>query len=381
MFDKTRNPSQIFRRDASSIVIQVVPDRVLGHNRLRLPLRVCFMIFIPLPFVVALLLLLLLAALLHHSGWRRQNRPFLVLIGFSALQSIVLGLRWGYGVAELRYVLPILASCFPPLVLASFRSLIDRAEAHDDAPAWFHALPPFAIAALLFLAPGLIDFALMALFLGYAFALLKLGRSGPDALDEARFDGAVAAHRALIIAAVSLCLSASFDLAVLLDFEWSKGNNAAIIVGNANLLGLLLLGLTAIVAARAKAPPETQDETASSSPTAALDQDVLERIARLLAEQKLFLDENLTLSRLARRAGIPARQISGAVNRLTQKNVSQFINDYRIAEACRRLRQADISITAAMLESGFQTKSNFNREFRRVTSSTPADWRARNRGL
>jgi hypothetical protein len=67
----------------------------------------------------ALLLLLLLAALLHHSGWRGQNRPFLVLIGFSALQSIVLGLRWGYGVGELRYVLPILASCFPPLVLAT----------------------------------------------------------------------------------------------------------------------------------------------------------------------------------------------------------------------------------------------------------------------
>jgi AraC-like DNA-binding protein len=32
-----------------------------------------------------------------------------------------------------------------------------------------------------------------------------------------------------------------------------------------------------------------------------------------------------------------------------------------------------------MLESGFQTKSNFNREFRRVTSLSPATWRDRNR--
>ena len=31
--------------------------------------------------------------------------------------------------------------------------------------------------------------------------------------------------------------------------------------------------------------------------------------------------------------------------------------------------------TDAMLASGFNTKSNFNREFRRVTGRTPSDWR------
>ena len=34
-----------------------------------------------------------------------------------------------------------------------------------------------------------------------------------------------------------------------------------------------------------------------------------------------------------------------------------------------------MSVTAAMFDSGFQTKSNFNREFRRVTSLNPAAWR------
>jgi AraC-like DNA-binding protein len=32
-----------------------------------------------------------------------------------------------------------------------------------------------------------------------------------------------------------------------------------------------------------------------------------------------------------------------------------------------------------MLESGFQTKSNFNREFRRVTHRTPIAWRTESR--
>ena len=337
------------------------------------------MIFVPLPFVVALLLLVLLVALLRNSDRNTANRPFRLLIALAALHSVVVGLRWGYDIPGARYILPVLASCLPPLVLASFQTLIDRHEADGYPVLSPHALAPIGIVALLFLAPQFIDGALILLFVGYAFALMRLGRTGPDALDEARFEGAIAAHRALLVAAGALCLSALFDLAVYLDFEWSKGANAALMVSNANLLGLLLIGLMATVAARAQALPEPAVGAGQSPATAAQDRDVLERVERLLAEHRLFLDENLTLSRLARRAGLPARQISGAVNRVTRKNASQFINDHRIAEACRLLRQSDLSITAAMLESGFQTKSNFNREFLRVTSLSPAAWREKNR--
>ncbi|CCE99483.1 hypothetical protein predicted by Glimmer/Critica (plasmid) [Sinorhizobium fredii HH103] len=198
-------------------------------------------------------------------------------------------------------------------------------------------------------------------------------------LNEARFDGVHAAHRALLIAAAALCISALFDLAIFLDFQWSKGANAALIVSNANLLALLFLGPTAIVAARARPLPVVASNIEQAELLAAKDREVLDRIDHLLAEQRLSRDENLTLSRLARRAGVPARLISGAVNRLARKNVSQYINDFRIAEACRLLRGTDMPVTAAMLESGFQTKSNFNREFRRVTSLSPASWRERNR--
>ncbi|APG94141.1 AraC family transcriptional regulator (plasmid) [Sinorhizobium americanum] len=207
---------------------------------------------------------------------------------------------------------------------------------------------------------------------------MSLGRAGPDGLDEARLDRAHAAHRALLVAAAALCVSALFDLAIFLDFQWARGANAALIVSNGNLVELLFLGFTADVAARARplpAGPANSDDAASL----AKDREVLDRIDHLLIEQRLSRDENLTLSRLARRAGVPARQISGAVNRLARKNVSQYINDFRIAEACRLLRESDMSVTAAMLESGFQTKSNFNREFRRVTSLSPASWREQNR--
>ena len=94
-----------------------------------------------------------------------------------------------------------------------------------------------------------------------------------------------------------------------------------------------------------------------------------------MRERHLFRDPDLTLSRIARRAGIPARQISGAVNRLERRNVSQLVNGYRIEAAKRLLAQTDMPVTAVMFEAGFQTKSNFNREFLRVTGSSPSEFR------
>ena len=35
-----------------------------------------------------------------------------------------------------------------------------------------------------------------------------------------------------------------------------------------------------------------------------------------------------------------------------------------------------INLTEAMFASGFNTKSNFNREFRRITGKAPSDWRS-----
>ncbi|ODT07258.1 MAG: AraC family transcriptional regulator [Mesorhizobium sp. SCN 65-20] len=336
------------------------------------------MIFVPLSFVAALLLVILLVTALRARETTGGNTAFLVLVALCAVQSVVVGLRWGYHVEAARYVLPILAASLPPLVLFSFRTLLQRDDLDDGPMRWLHALPPVVMTALVLFMPALIDVALIVLFVGYAIAVLNLGRSGPDGLVEARLDSAVAAHRALIIAAVALCLSALLDLGVLLAFEWSMGANAEIIASNANILGLFFIGLTAFVASRAH--PSTTPQPSPPEPSSSeQDREVLDQIQRLFVEQKLYRDDNLTLSRLARRAGVPARQISGAVNRLAGKNVSQYINDIRISEACRLLRDTDMSVTAAMLDSGFQTKSNFNREFRRVTALSPASWREQNR--
>lgn len=87
--------------------------------------------------------------------------------------------------------------------------------------------------------------------------------------------------------------------------------------------------------------------------------------------ERPWLDPDLTLARLARRLHVPVKQLSGAINRATGDNVSRHINAYRIRHACAVLESGQ-SVTEAMLASGFNTKSNFNREFRRVTGTVPS---------
>ena len=99
------------------------------------------------------------------------------------------------------------------------------------------------------------------------------------------------------------------------------------------------------------------------------------RLNRLLSDRELYLDPDLTLGRLSRRLGIPVKQLSAAINRTTGGNVSRYVNGFRIAKACADLRAGE-SVTTAMLSSGFSTRSNFNREFRRITGKSPSDWRA-----
>lgn len=112
---------------------------------------------------------------------------------------------------------------------------------------------------------------------------------------------------------------------------------------------------------------------------AAADPALLERLAGHMAEVRPYLDANLTVERLARQLGVATRELSRALNEGLEKNFFEFVNEYRIAEARRRLETADpgATILELMYESGFNSKSVFNTAFKRATGMTPSAYRAR----
>ncbi len=287
---------------------------------------------IPLPFVVALLLAILLAGIVRANDEAPANPPFIALIAICAVQSILVGLRWGYGFEHFRYLLPVVAAAVPPLVHASFASLVRKEQGHVHL--WLSAAPAGLVILLIVLWPEAIDIVLMVIYVGYAAALLWLAKRGPDALRLARFDSVAPAHLALVAAAAVLVASALVDLFVHLDFKWMSGQHATTAIGAANLLNPLLLGLAAKMAARTRVMDEGSEPKALlTEMDDAETRAIVEKVDELMLKQELFRDANLNLNRLARRAGLTARRISIAVNRVHTRNVSQYINSYRIAEA------------------------------------------------
>lgn len=332
---------------------------------------------IPLPFIIALLIALLLLRV-----WRLDNehlRPSRLFLGACLVLSITVGLRWTFDFRLLRFLQPIIASCLPVVTWLCFSGLTQHVSRH-----WLHLIPVFAVMVLsatwaIWEPP--IDLVLALLFFGYGAGLLRLAAKGTDGFELVRLSDTPAAARTTALAGAFLIVNGVVDLLVASDFAIARGDHAAGIIAVANLLTLPLLAF-AIVAVGKGVPEAGSDDDASSqkppekvSAYDETDNDILAALDRLLREKRLYRDPDLTLSRLARRAVIPARHISEAVNRVRATNVSQFVNEYRVAEAQRLLRETGAPVTDIMFEVGFQTKSNFNREFLRINGMSPRTFR------
>lgn len=119
------------------------------------------------------------------------------------------------------------------------------------------------------------------------------------------------------------------------------------------------------------------DDPVTDKELQALHADTLRRLDALMISKHIYRDPNLSLNRMARKLMVPSRQISAAINTQRAMNVPQYVNMFRIMEACERLRSSSAQITQVVFDVGFQTKSNFNREFQRIVCMSPSDWRQR----
>ncbi|ESQ74419.1 AraC family transcriptional regulator, partial [Asticcacaulis sp. AC402] len=119
--------------------------------------------------------------------------------------------------------------------------------------------------------------------------------------------------------------------------------------------------------------------TAPSYSRSGLAQDDCQRIvSRLDARMKqdqLWRDPFLSLSVLAHKAGVKPNAVSQALNTHLGRNFFDYVNGWRIAEACERLRNSDDSVIGVSEGVGFNSKSTFNAAFRRVTGQTPTQYR------
>ncbi|MCF8480808.1 MAG: AraC family transcriptional regulator [Rhodospirillum sp.] len=349
------------------------------------------MIAIPLPFVVALLLWILLIHLLVDREEDSQGeRAALVFVGTCATAITVIGLRWSMGeVLLFRFLLMGVGAMVPPIAWFCFSPLahpVDPGTGSTGSRAgrWVHGLPIVLVIGLMVLRPVWYlspDLILATQYLAYGVALARIGIKGPDSLGAARLTDAVAVRWGILVAAMVLMSNTAVEIAIALDFKLSGGRHAPDIVAGANGIGLVLIALSATLVRRSR-PTEASAPAGEPVSAAAVtlegepdDQEVLDLVDRVLLHRGLYKNPDLTVNRLARATGLPARRLSAAINRLHGENLSRFVNGYRIREAQRLLRETEEPVTSILFDCGFQTKSNFNREFLRIMGRSPSAYR------
>lgn len=94
--------------------------------------------------------------------------------------------------------------------------------------------------------------------------------------------------------------------------------------------------------------------------------------------ENAFLNENLRLSDVAKKMDLSTNDLSYFINQTYQKNFYKYVNDFRIAHACKLLKDESYhkyTIVAIGFESGFNSKSTFNQVFKEQTNLTPSAYR------
>ncbi|WDZ99737.1 ABC transporter permease [Mucilaginibacter sp. SJ] len=101
-------------------------------------------------------------------------------------------------------------------------------------------------------------------------------------------------------------------------------------------------------------------------------------LRKAMEAKRYYQDAELNLTSLAEKLGLTVHELSRIINVALKKNFNDFINEYRVAEVIRKIQDpafAHITLLGIALESGFNSKSTFNRIFKQMTGKSPAEYK------
>ncbi|MCL1911010.1 MAG: helix-turn-helix domain-containing protein [Leptospirales bacterium] len=100
---------------------------------------------------------------------------------------------------------------------------------------------------------------------------------------------------------------------------------------------------------------------------------------KLMDEEKIYCDEDLSLKRLAGLLSVQPHILSAYLNRELSTNFNVFVNNYRIDEAVALMKEdSKRSLLSIAFAVGFNSKSVFYDAFAKKTGTSPAKFRKQN---
>lgn len=102
------------------------------------------------------------------------------------------------------------------------------------------------------------------------------------------------------------------------------------------------------------------------------------RLLSIMENEKAFLEEDLTLSKLANQIDTTDKKLSMLLNQYMSTTFYDFINKYRVTAVKEMMASKDfnkLTLLGIAYESGFKSKTSFNRIFKKETGLSPSEYK------
>ena len=105
----------------------------------------------------------------------------------------------------------------------------------------------------------------------------------------------------------------------------------------------------------------------------------VERAKEILSYIHTYYKEKITAEDIARNAGISRSECFRCFKRFMNKSPVEYINEYRLLQAVKLLRETEMSISTIYTECGFESASYFGKLFKKTHGMTPLQYRKKTR--
>jgi AraC-like DNA-binding protein len=102
-----------------------------------------------------------------------------------------------------------------------------------------------------------------------------------------------------------------------------------------------------------------------------------EKIEILMIIDKIYQNPELVISDLSSKLGTHSKKVSQVINQGFSLNFNDFVNHHRIRAVLQKIEEGEHTIQTLLslaLDCGFNSKSTFNRAFKRATSLSPKEY-------
>jgi AraC-like DNA-binding protein len=116
---------------------------------------------------------------------------------------------------------------------------------------------------------------------------------------------------------------------------------------------------------------------AANIPDPSQTEELLAKLRQAMEVDKLYLDPELTVSKVSAHVGISSKMISSVLNQHVEKSFNDFVNGYRVQQVQEKLiaqSNGNLTIYGIALEAGFNSQATFQRAFKNITGMSPREY-------